>query len=313
MGQVSTTNHGDPVDRTVTFPGPVSPGTTLAPWRRGRGDPTFQITPDRAIWRTSQLASGPVTARIVRAGPTAVRVQAWGAGADEFADALPALLGADDDWSDFTTDEPTVAAAARKAAHLRLGRSGRVLEALIPAVIEQRVPGADAFRSWRLLVTGFGSPAPGPAPARMRVFPPAEVWRRIPSWEFHRANVDPGRARTIVGAAQRADSLERLNTRTPDAARDALTTLPGVGVWTAAEVAQRAFGDADALSIGDYHISKMVGWTLLGHPVDDDGMVELLEPMRPHRHRVVRLLEVSGLAYEPRRGARLPVQNIRAL
>ena len=116
-----------------------------------------------------------MTARIVRAGPTAVGVQAWGAGADEFADALPALLGADDDWSDFTTDEPTVAAAARKAAHLRLGRSGRVLEALIPAVIEQRVPGADAFRSWRLLVTSFGSPAPGPAPARMRVFPPAEV------------------------------------------------------------------------------------------------------------------------------------------
>ena len=129
-----------------------------------------------------------------------MRAQAWGAGAEEFADALPALLGADDDWSDFTTDEPTVAAAARKAAHLRLGRTDRVLEALIPAVIEQRVPGADAFRAWRLLVTKFGTPAPGPAPARMRVLPPAEVWRRIPSWEFHRANVDPGRARTIVGA-----------------------------------------------------------------------------------------------------------------
>jgi 3-methyladenine DNA glycosylase/8-oxoguanine DNA glycosylase len=206
-----------------------------------------------------------------------------------------------------------VQAAAARVPQLRLGRTARVLEALIPAVIEQRVPGADAFRAWRLLVTKFGTPAPGPAPARMRVPPSAEVWRRIPSWEFHRVNVDPGRARTIVGCAQRGATLERLASRPAAAAREALTTLPGVGVWTAAEVAQRAFGDADALSIGDYHTAKMIGWTLVGHPVDDAEMVELLEPMRPHRYRVVRLLEASGLAYEPRRGARLPVQQISKL
>jgi 3-methyladenine DNA glycosylase/8-oxoguanine DNA glycosylase len=77
----------------------------------------------------------------------------------------------------------------------------------------------------------------------MRVPPPAEVWRTIPSWEFHRANVDPGRARTIVGAATRAEALERQTDR------DALTSLPGVGIWTAAETAQRALGDPDALSV----------------------------------------------------------------
>jgi 3-methyladenine DNA glycosylase/8-oxoguanine DNA glycosylase len=301
------------VERSVAFPCPVSPGATLSPLRRGPKDPTFQITPDRAIWRTSLLASGPVTSRIVREGTSAVRAHAWGPGAAEFAEALPAYLGADDDWSDFAPEEPTVAAAARKAPYLRLGRTGRVLEALIPAVIEQRVPGADAFRAWRLLVSEFGTPAPGPAPDHMRVFPSAEVWRHVPSWEFHRANVDPARARTIVACARRADALERLSGRPPQAARDALTSLPGIGIWTAAEVAQRAFGDADALSVGDYHISKMIGWTLVGHPLDDAGMVALLEPMRPHRHRVVRLLEVSGLAYEPRRGPRLPVQDFRGL
>ncbi len=257
-----------------------------------------------------------MTARIVRAGHAAVDTRMWGPGAVEFADALPALLGLHDEWADFQPEEPTVAAAARGAAHLRLGRSGRVFEALVPAIIEQRVPGADAFRAWRTLVNRFGGPAPGPAPARMRVFPAAEVWRAIPSWEFHRANVDPGRARTVVLAAGRADALERLVSRPAEAARTALMSLPGVGVWTAAEVAQRAFGDADALSVGDYHVSKMVGWTLVGRPLDDAGMIELLEPMRPHRHRVVRLLEVSGLTAArgaPRRGARLPVQNIHAL
>jgi 3-methyladenine DNA glycosylase/8-oxoguanine DNA glycosylase len=238
---------------------------------------------------------------------------AWGDGAQEFVEMLPALLGADDDASDFAPSEPTVAAAHQRLPHLRLGRTGLVLEALIPAVIEQRVPGADAFRAWSLLVSKYGTAAPGPAPAGMRVPPSAEAWRNIPSWEFHRANVDPRRAQTVVGCARRAASLERLASRPAAQAREAMMSLPGVGGWTAAETAQRAFGDADAVSVGDYHIPKMIGWTLLGRPVDDAAMLELLEPMRPHRHRVVRLLEASGLAYEPRRGARLPVQQISKL
>ena len=161
-------------ERTLTFPGPVSPGHTLAPHRRGPDDPCFQIDTDGAIWRTSLQSSGPVTARISRAAPDTVRCQAWGEGAEEFADVLPALLGIDDDATDFQPNHPTVTAAANRARHLRIGRTARVLEALIPAVLEQRVPGADAFRSWRLLVTKYGTPAPGPAPAVMRAPPSAQ-------------------------------------------------------------------------------------------------------------------------------------------
>ena len=301
------------IERSLSFSGPASPGHTLAPQRRGPGDPCFQIGGDGAIWRTSLQTSGPVTARIIRTDTRTVVCQAWGEGAEEFTEALPALLGADDDATGFTPSHPTVAAAAARVPHLRIGRTGRVLEALIPAVLEQRVPGVDAFRSWRLLVSRYGTPAPGPAPSTMRVPPSAQAWRAVPSWEFHRANVDPGRARTLISCATRAESLERLTARAPAEAREALTSLPGVGVWTAAETAQRAFGDADALSVGDYHVSKMIGWTLLGRPIDDAEMVEVLEPMRPHRYRAVRLLEVSGLAYEPRRGPRLPVQRISGI
>ncbi|OBK88878.1 DNA-3-methyladenine glycosylase [Mycobacterium sp. 1165178.9] len=299
--------------RTVVFPGAVSFGHTLAPLRRGRGDPCFQAPGDGSVWRTSLLPSGSVTARISRVAPNAAQGVAWGSGAEEFIETLPAMLGLEDDDSDFMPGHPTVAAAHRRVPHLRLGRTGLVLEALIPAIIEQRVPGADAFRSWRVLVTKYGTPAPGPAPAGMRVMPPAQVWRHIPSWEFHRANVDPRRAQAVVVCARRASSLERLASRPAGQAREAVMSLPGVGEWTAAETAQRAFGDADAVSVGDYHIPKMIGWTLLGRPVDDAGMLELLEPMRPHRQRVVRLLEASGLAYEPRRGPRLPVQQIHSL
>lgn len=306
------------IERTLTFPGPVSPGLSLAPLRRGPGDPCFQVGADGAIWRTSLRDSGPVTARITRSAPDTVICQAWGEGAAEFLDALPALLGVDDDTSDFHPRHPIVETAWRRVPHLRLGRTGRMLEALIPAILEQRVPGADAFRSWRLLVTKFGTDAPGPAPEGMRVPPSADAWRCIPSWEFHRANVDPGRARTVVGCAQRAPSLERIAAQSAPGgqfarARAVLTALPGVGVWTAAEATQRALGDADALSIGDYHLAAVIGWTLIGEPLDDAGMVELMEQMRPHRYRVVRLLEASGLAFKPRRGARLPVQRISDL
>ena len=285
---------------------------TLSPQRRGPGDPCYQLV-DGAIWKTSLLPSGPVTARIATTSRTSVECEAWGDGAVEFLERLPALLGVHDDATGFAPEEPTIAAAHRRVPHLRLGRTGQVMEALIPAVLEQRVAGKDAFRAWRLLVTKYGAPAPGPAPARMRVPPPAEVWWRIPSWEFHLANVDPARARTLVGCAQRADALERLSARPPEDARTAMMTLPGVGIWTAAEVAQRAWGDADALSVGDYHLSNVVGSTLLGHRIDDDAMLELLEPLRPHRFRATRLLEVSGLARNPRYGARMAIPNLRAL
>ena len=294
---------------SLALDGPAGLGLTLSPLRRGGTDPTFR-TVDGVIWRTSLMRTGGVTARLRSPDLTTVECEVWGDGAAEFLDRLPGLVGAEDDATGFAPAEPTIAEAWRRVPHLRLCRTGRVLEVLIPAILEQRVQGRDAWNSFRILTTRYGAPAPGPAPAGMRLPPTAEAWRRIPSWEFHRANVDPRRARTLVGCAQRADALERL---TAETATTALMSLPGVGLWTAAETVQKAFGDADALSVGDYHLAKMVGWTLLGHPIDDTAMVELLEPLRPHRHRAVRLLEVSGLARNPRFGARQAIPSLKKI
>ena len=281
------------------------------------------------------MASGPVTARITKSAPETVECEAWGDGAAgdgaaEFVDAAPGMLGADDDVTGFAPEEPTIAAAYRKAAHLRLGRTGRVLEALIPAVVDavrrrsvvrllvqarparQRVAGADAFRSWRLLVTRYGAPAPGPRR------PGCGCRRRRRCGGASRRGSSTAPTSTPPSAhdrrlAPRPSSLERLTQRAPESARVALTSLPGVGVWTAAETAQRAFGDADALSIGDYHLATVIGRTLVGHPIDDAQMVALLEPLRPHRYRAVRLLEVSGLASYARFGPRQAIKNLSKL
>jgi 3-methyladenine DNA glycosylase/8-oxoguanine DNA glycosylase len=89
-----------------------------------------------------------------------------------------------------------------------------------------------------------------------------------------------------------------------------LQLFPGIGPWTAAEVARLALGDPDAVSVGDYHLPNLVAWTLAGEPRGtDERMLELLEPFRGHRGRVQRLLE-SGGAHAPRYGPRTEVRPI---
>ncbi|MCX4096448.1 DNA-3-methyladenine glycosylase family protein [Nocardia sp. alder85J] len=298
---------GDGAVRTVTADRAVDLAHTLAPLRRGAGDPCHRTTADGGHWRAARMASGVVTYRLEQSGPCAVAARAWGTGASEFLDGLPGLLCLDEDVSGFEPVHPKIVEAHRRFPGLRMLRTGLVFEALVPAVLEQRVHTISARASWRQLVWKFGEPAPGPTPAPMRVPPDADTWRHIPSWVYHRANVDPQRSRTIVLAARMADKLEQAATMTHAEAARRLCVVPGIGVWTAAEIAQRALGDPDALSVGDFHLASIVGWTLLGRAVDDDEMVGCLEPLRPHRYRAVRLLEVAGFARKPKFGPRTPL------
>jgi len=99
---------------------------------------------------------------------------------------------------------------------------------------------------------------------------------------------------------------------TPAEATERLVAYPGIGPWTAAEVTLRALGDPDAVSLGDFHLPNLVAWALAGEPrADDARMLELLEPWRGHRARVIRLLEASGLA-APRFGPRHSPRDMRA-
>lgn len=252
------------------------------------------------------MPTGPVTYRLVQADRYSVAAQAWGPGAAEFLERLPAMLCLDEDLTDFTPEHPKIAEAHRLNPGLRMLRTGLVFEAVVPAIMEQKVHTKTAFDSWRKLVWRYGTAAPGPAPDGLRLPPDAETWRYIPSWVYHRANVGPQRSKTIVLAARMAAKLEEAAHLDHAAAAERLRLVPGIGVWTAAEIAQRAFGDSDALSVGDFHLAATVGWTLLGRPIDDDAMVEYLEPLRPHRYRAVRLLGLAGFAHKPKFGPRTP-------
>ena len=276
----------------------------LGVFRRGAGDPTMRWGADRSMTRAAQTPQGVGTLRLVcRPAGSEVEAQAWGPGAPWLLDSVPALLGDGDDPSGFAPVHDLVADAWRRFSFWRVPRSGLLFDALAPAVIEQKVTGQEAFSGYRTLVRRFGSPAPGPVEGLLAP-PTAAGWAAIPSWAWLQASVDGARSRTVVRAAGFAGRLEEAVGLGVGEAHRRMRALPGIGVWTAAEVAQRALGDADAVSFGDYHVAKDIGWALTGAPVDDDGLAELLEPYAGHRYRVQHLLGLAGQR-RPRRGPRM--------
>ncbi|WP_405872583.1 DNA-3-methyladenine glycosylase 2 family protein [Streptomyces zaomyceticus] len=291
---------------------PLDLGLTLGPLRRGPADPTFRVTPDGSVWRASRTPDGPGTIRVA-ARDGAAEAEAWGPGATWLLDNAPALLGADDDPTAFVPRHKLVLATHRRRPGLRLTRTGLVLESLIPTILEQKVTTTEAYAAWRHLVRKYGEPAPGPAaPEGMYVMPDARAWTLIPSWEWHRANVDGKRAATIVRAARVAARLEEAARMDPPAARRRLELIPGIGPWTSAETVQRSNGAPDEVTTGDLHLPGIVGWALAGDRTTDDGaMLDLLAPYEGQRHRAARLILLSGRV-PPRRAPRMTPGDIRA-
>jgi 3-methyladenine DNA glycosylase/8-oxoguanine DNA glycosylase len=290
---------------------PVDLRATVGPLMRGQHDPAHAIAAGR-FWLACTTPCGVGTMALSCVGST-VTAQAWGAGAQWLLDRVPVLLGESDDWSGLDVDSvPALAEVLRSNPGMRLPNTGLVLDALVPAVLEQKVTGQEARRSWRHLLFRFGTPAPGPMEGLI-VPPPARVLLDIPSWDWHRLGVDLKRQRTIRNAASVANRLEEAVTMSHDHALARLRVIPGIGVWTAAETLQRATGHPDAVSVGDYHLPNMVAWVLSGRPRGaDEDMLALLAPWSGQRQRVMRLIEQTGNR-APRYGPRFNYTDIRAI
>ncbi|MCA1784018.1 MAG: DNA-3-methyladenine glycosylase [Dermatophilaceae bacterium] len=307
MSQGSPATGAAPQHRVLDFAEERTLGAVLSSFRRGGGDPTTRSEGRWAgrWWLAWPTPQGPVTARFEQLSERRIEVTGWGGGAQWLLAQAYALLGGEDDIEGFVPHHPVVAEAWRRLPGWRVPRSGLVVHALVPAVIEQKVTGQEAFSGQRRLVRKYGTPAPGPgAELGLVVAPDAATWARIPSWEWLRASVDAARSDTVMRALVSPGRLEDCARLPLPEAHRRLRSIPGVGVWTAAETAQRALGDADAVSFGDYHVAKNIGWALVGEEIDDDALAELLEPYAGHRYRVQRLLELSGIR-RPRHGARM--------
>jgi endonuclease III len=292
---------------------PLDLVATLAPIGRGA---SLRLEGNE-VWRATQTPQGPATIHLVIDGTTAGRAQgalpavivsAWGPGAAWAVANAPALCGEEDDPASFKPQHPLLARVHRTNPGLRIPRSLAVFEALLPAVIGQKVTSMEAHQSYGALVSTLGERAPGPV--AMTVPPPAAVLAKTPYWAFHRFGIEWRRAEVIINAARSAKKLEETITMDMPGAHARLEAFPGVGPWTAAKVALVALGDADAVPVGDYHLPDSVGYALEGTARStDERMLELLEPYRPHRGRVVRLIGLAGIV-APRFGPRMPLRNI---
>ena len=301
--------------------GPFNLMQTLGTLMRGNRDPAFASRPD-GVWMSFTTPDGPATLRLTVSGDPRepdVDVQAWGPGAEAAISTAPRLLGCGDDWSGFDRPEfhatlpRMVVEARRRNLALRLPSTGRMVDSLVPTILEQKVTVIEARRGYRYLMYRFGTAAPAAgtaAPAGLLVQPTPEQWLRIPSWEWHQAGVGPQRSATVMRALRSAVALERLAGLTAAEASAKMQTIPGIGIWTTAEVVQRTHGCPDSIAVGDYHLAAYVGAALTGRRTDDAGMLRLLAPWQGHRQRVVRMIGLSGFR-KPTFGPRMTIQDHR--
>lgn len=292
--------------RTFTLTRPLDLRRTMLPLMRGTGDPTMLVG-DREVWRATRTPDGPATLHLTLETDRLL-AEAWGAGTDEALESAPGWAGLLDDDRGFRPQHRVLKELHDRLRGVRLTRTGTPTEALIPAVLEQKVTGIEARRAYRRLALALGEPAPGPI--KLVAPPDPAAVAAMPSFRLHPFGVERRRAERLIGLCARAREIDAVAALPPPVARGRLESFPGIGPWTAAEVTRLALGDADAVSIGDFHLPNVVAWALAREPRGDDArMLELLEPYQGHRGRVQRLLEAGGIR-APKYGPRSDVRAI---
>ncbi|HXV71744.1 MAG TPA: DNA-3-methyladenine glycosylase 2 family protein [Acidimicrobiia bacterium] len=258
-------------------------------------------------WLPARTPDGAGTLRLRRTGQDLIG-DAWGEGAGWLLDRVSAIAGLHDDPGSFETDHPVVSPLHRSHPGWRFGRTDLVFDSLVPTICAQKVTGMEAKRAMQGLYRRFSDPAPGPNPS-LRLPPDPVRIADAPYYRFHELHLEKRRADLLRRVSGEADCIDRLAQISPRSAANHLERIPGISAWTSATTLAVSHGDPDQVPVGDFHIKHIVVHHLTGRDRGtDEEMLELLEPFRPHRGRVVRLLHTLG--HEPKFGPRMAARNI---
>lgn len=293
-----------PKERLWRPPFALSLPRTLSGLCRGPREPSMCYAPDGSFWRATRTPEGPSTTRYLET-EEGLLLQAWGDGADWSLEHGPELLGATDTAEQFSPSGK-LGALQRRYPGMRMPRTRSVYEACLRSVLEQKVTGKEARLAYDAMFHRYGEPAPGPM--ALTLAPRPEVLAAVPYYDLHPLGIEMRRAETLRRVAAAAERLDQTPDRPLAEAQATLQSIPGIGEWTTAEVSILALGDADAVSVGDYHLKNKVTFAFTGRARgSDEEMLELLAPHRPHRARVIRLIEAAGIkapAFGPRQRLR---------
>ena len=308
-----TTSSHDYIDVIITEGKQPLTETTLLAFRHGRNDPTCAFI-DGDFWRASWTPHGPGTIRIAAALSPTPQCEGFGPGGDWLAERGADFLGTNDSFDGIVSAHPSVELAQRQFGHLRLGRSSSPYHELLVAVLGQRVTGIEAIRQWRQITFRYGAPAPGPLEGLM-VPPDPEKISSTPYYDFHSFGIEKKRADALRAVARHIDMLtsSTLFSLAPTEATRRLQIIDGIGPWSSAVAGGLAFGDPDALLVGDFHVKNTAAWALRGViRGTDEEMVRDMTPYAGQRHRVMRWLELAGWR-APARGPRQRIVSIARL
>lgn len=302
---------------------PVDVGRVVSvdPWRRG----AVAVRVGRGTVRRAE--PGPAGALVyeARGDGAGVALEVWGPPATPSADAEAALhaargwAGLHDDpagFAEVALRHPVLTELALRLGTPLLSRLPRVAEAVGRAVVAQLVQGVEAGRSIARVSALLGTPVPAAlgsgGAGGLWTWPTAAAVGATPAWRLRPCGVSLRGVRALHAAAVADDRLTEAAAAADWPLLDRLLRgLPGVGAWTSAET-RLALGDADAVSVGDYHLPSVIGTALAGPrrggrgAWTDADLLEVLAPFAPHRGRVIRLLEsaaVRGLVPRPARRA----------
>lgn len=289
-------------DAQARFATPRCPVEAMRLQRLGALDPTLRLD-ERQVLRACHTPAGPGTLRL-RWDGTTVLADAWGPGAGWLVSRAPAISGAQDEPTALVAREPWLEQIVRTHEHVALGRAPRLFDTLVAYVLQQRVPFIEAAASWRRLVEQHGHGAPGPHGLRLPLTP--QQWKGLSSAVLASFDVDRQRGAIVHEVALHARKIDALDEAPLSDARALLPKLRGIGPWTQGIVLGVGRGDPDAVPVGDFAMPSLVTRAFTGQPRGDDRqMLQLLEPYRGQRFRVMRLLFAAGYRRQrlgPRRG-----------
>jgi 3-methyladenine DNA glycosylase/8-oxoguanine DNA glycosylase len=265
---------------------------------------------DDGWWLTARTPEGPGTLRIRRTRDYLIG-ESWGDGGGWLLASAGAIGGLNDDPTRFSTDHPLVADLHHRHLGMRFGSTGLVFDALVAAIVGQKVTGSEAMSAMRGLRRVYGDPAPGPRPG-LSLPPDPERLAAAPYWALHELHLEKRRADVLRRVSRDFVSIEATAGQSPAIAAPILERHIGVGPWTVAKTLMVSHGDPDQVEVGDFHVKHIVVSHMTGRPRgSDEEMLELLEPFRPQRGRVIRLLHTLG--HEPKFGPRMAPRDITTI